>query len=81
MPIDNLKIDRSFIKNIQQSENDKVFVMTIVQMAHMLGMTVIAEGVELEEQFLILKDMGCEIAQGFLFSKPLPSKNIISLLK
>lgn len=81
MPIDNLKIDRSFIKNIQQSENDKTFVKTIVQMAHMLGMTVIAEGVELEEQFLILKDMGCEIAQGYLFSKPLPSKDIVSLLK
>ena len=80
MPIDNLKIDRSFIKNIQQSDNDKTFVKTIVKMAHMLDMSVIAEGVELEEQLLILEDMGCEIAQGFLFSKPLPSKDIVSLL-
>lgn len=81
MPIDNLKIDRSFIKNIHNSENDKAFVKTIVTMAHTLGMKVIAEGVELEEQFVFLMDMHCEIAQGYLFSKPLPADDIESLLQ
>ena len=80
MPIDNLKIDRSFIKNIQESENDQAFVKTIVTMAHTLGMKVIAEGVELEEQFILLKEMQCEIAQGYLFSKPLPAEDIEHLL-
>ena len=80
MPIDNLKIDRSFIKNIQYSENDKVFVQTIVTMAHTLGMITIAEGVEEEEQLSILKEMQCEIAQGYLFSQPLPAENIQNLL-
>lgn len=80
MPIDNLKIDRSFIKNIHKSENDQTFVKTIVTMAHTLGIKVIAEGVELEEQFILLKELQCEIAQGYLFSKPLPAKDIEQLL-
>lgn len=80
MPIDCLKIDRSFIKNIHYSENDKVFVKTIVTMAHTLGLTVIAEGVELEEQFEFLKSLKCEIAQGFLFSKPVPDIDMEKLL-
>ena len=80
MPIDKLKIDRSFIKNIHKSENDQTFVKTIVTMAHTLGMKVIAEGVELEEQFILLNKLQCEIAQGYLFSKPLPAKDIEHLL-
>ena len=71
MPFDNLKIDRSFIKNIHTSAKDKAFVQAIVTMAHTLGMKTIAEGVELEEQFIILNEIGCEIAQGYLFSKPI----------
>lgn len=80
MPIDNLKIDRSFIKKLHHSKKDKAFVQAIVTMAHTLGMKVIAEGVELEEQFLFLQDIGCEIAQGFLFSKPVPADKLGQLL-
>ena len=76
MPIDNLKIDRSFIKNIHRSNNDKALVQAIVTMAHTLGMKVIAEGVENEEQYEFLKEIGCEIMQGFLISKPVPLKEI-----
>ena len=72
MPIDNLKIDRSFIKNLHTSSRDKAFVEAIVTMAHTLGMKTIAEGVELEEQFAFLQAIECEIAQGYLFSKPVP---------
>ncbi len=80
MPIDNLKIDRAFIKKLHHSEKDQAFVQAIVTMAHTLGMKVVAEGVELEEQFLFLKDIGCEVAQGFLFSEPLPAEKIERLL-
>lgn len=80
MPIDHLKIDRSFIKNLHRSDKDKAFVQAIVTMAHTLGLKVIAEGVELEEQFLFLKDIHCEIAQGYLFSQPLPADKIQLLL-
>ena len=80
MPIDNLKIDRSFIKNLHHSAKDKAFVQAIVTMAHTLGMKIIAEGVELEEQFSFLEEIDCEIAQGFLFSKPVPPKQFEILL-
>ena len=81
MPIDNLKIDRSFIKNLHRSENDKALVQAIVTMAHTLGMRVIAEGVEIEEQYEFLKNIGCEIMQGFLISKPVSSNEIERLLQ
>lgn len=80
MPIDNLKIDRSFIKNIHHSAKDKALVQAIVTMAHTLGMKTVAEGVELEEQFAFLKEIGCEVAQGYLFSKPVPSDQFERLL-
>jgi len=80
MPIDNLKIDRSFIKNLHHSPKDKAFVQAIVSMAHTLGMKTIAEGVELEEQFSFLVDINCEIAQGYLFSKPVPPDQFELLL-
>lgn len=80
MPIDCLKIDRSFIKNLHNSKKDKAFVQAIVTMAHTLGMVTVAEGVEIEEQFEFLQEIGCEYAQGFLFSKPLPAFRIERLL-
>ena len=81
MPIDNLKIDRSFIKNLHKSSRDKAFVEAIVTMAHTLGMKTIAEGVELEEQFTFLQAIECEIAQGYLFSKPVPPDIFEQLLQ
>lgn len=76
MPIDNLKIDRSFVKDLHHSANDKALVQAMVTMAHALGIKIIAEGVELEEQFAFLNEIECEIAQGFLFSKPAPSAQL-----
>lgn len=73
MPIDCLKIDRTFIKNLHTSTKDKAFVQAIVTMAKTLGMKTVAEGVELDEQLELLQEIGCEIAQGYLFSKPLPA--------
>ncbi|WP_207382768.1 EAL domain-containing protein [Marinomonas sp. MED121] len=71
--IDFLKIDRSFVKNITTSVNDKIVCEAIVAMAHKLGIKVVAEGIETEAQRRCLKDIGCDYGQGFLFSVPLDS--------
>ena len=72
-PVDQLKIDRSFINRIE-NENDSVNIIhTIISLAKNMHMELVAEGVETEQQLKILTDMGCEYAQGYLFSKPLPS--------
>ena len=80
MPIDTLKIDRAFIKNVHASKQDRAFVKAIVTMAHSLDMEVVAEGVENEEQFQFLKTLKCEIAQGYMFSPPVPADKLDSFL-
>ena len=69
MPFDELKIDRSFIANLDQG--DVAIAQTIIVLAHSLGMKVVAEGIETERQLAILRELGCDGAQGYLFSKPL----------
>jgi diguanylate cyclase (GGDEF)-like protein len=71
--VDFLKIDRSFVKDIATNLYSSVFAETILLMAHKLGLKVIAEGIETTEQRDFLKTMGCDYAQGFLFSAPVPS--------
>lgn len=73
-PIDGLKIDQSFIRDILNDQNDSNIVTTIIHMAHHLGLKVIAEGVETTEQLQFLKENHCDEAQGFLFSPPVPAK-------
>ena len=68
---DVLKIDRSFVLHLHESPDDKVLVSTVIAMAKSLGITVVAEGVELEEQLSILSSLGCHYIQGYLLSKPL----------
>ena len=75
MPLAELKIDRSFVQDIMISENDDVIVNATINLAHNLGLHVTAEGVETEEVFDKLKDYGCDIAQGFLLSKPIAVKD------
>ncbi|MCW9006012.1 MAG: EAL domain-containing protein, partial [Gammaproteobacteria bacterium] len=79
-PIDTLKIDRAFIKDIKTDHEDATLVKAIITMAHGLGMDIIAEGVELQEQLEFLGANACDAIQGFLFSKPLPAKKIEPLL-
>ncbi len=77
-PIDNLKIDRSFIKNINCHRESYEIVRTIITLAHSLKMNAIAEGIETIEQLDRLKTLGCGYAQGFLFAKPLDFKSLES---
>jgi diguanylate cyclase (GGDEF)-like protein/PAS domain S-box-containing protein len=79
-PINTIKIDRSFVSNMNADEENYEIVKTIATLAHTLGMDVVAEGVETEAQLTQLKTLGCEFGQGYLFSKPLDAKAIESML-
>ncbi|MDP3441136.1 MAG: EAL domain-containing protein, partial [Azonexus sp.] len=70
LPIDTLKVDRSFVRHLHENKTDRHFVETIVHLAHRLQQDVICEGVELQEQADILAAMGVGYIQGFLYSRP-----------
>ncbi|MCU7852928.1 MAG: EAL domain-containing protein [Candidatus Thiodiazotropha sp. (ex Monitilora ramsayi)] len=80
-PFDTLKIDRSFVNDITIDPADRELVNATIAMAHGLGLKVIAEGVETEEQLLHLAEHGCEMAQGYLFSRPVSAKKITQMLE
>ena len=80
LPIDNLKIDRSFIKSIGKEKDGRNIVATIINLAHQMEMTTIAEGIESPKQLDRLQFLGCEKVQGYLFSRPVPSDQATALL-
>ena len=80
MPVHLLKIDMSFIREMDRNPDDQTIVKTIIAMAHTLNIEVIAEGVERVEQMNLLKSFGCDLAQGFLFSKAVPAAEFTRLL-
>jgi len=80
LPLDQLKIDQSFVRDLVSNHNDDAIVRTIIAMAKGLNLDVIAEGVETEEQRLILLNNGCGNYQGYLFSKPVPIEQFEELL-
>ena len=81
LPLDQLKIDQSFVRDIASDANDQAIVSTIIGMSHSLGLNVIAEGVETEQQKEILLNSGCSSYQGYLFSKPVPIEEFYALLR
>ncbi|MCP5058139.1 MAG: EAL domain-containing protein [bacterium] len=80
-PLDVLKIDMSFIRGLPDNEQAATITRACIAMAHGLGMEVIAEGVETEAQFSFLREFGCDYAQGYLFSDPVPEDAFVKLLK
>ncbi len=80
LPAETLKIDKSFIKGIGEDLEDTAIVQMVIELAHTLGMEVIAEGVESEVQVEQLKEMGCDRCQGFYFAKPLPPEAVPDFL-
>ena len=80
-PIDRLKVDRSFITHVTSDPGDASVTQAIIAVAHNLGLSVTAEGVEEQSQLAFLKDHDCEEVQGYLFSRPLPADDLAQLLK
>ena len=74
LPVDTLKIDRSFVLDMTMSSDGMALISTIINLAHALQLKVVAEGVETEEQSRVLRLLRCDEMQGYLFSKPLPSE-------
>ena len=80
-PIDTIKIDRTFVRDLEKSTEDRAIAMAIISMGKALGLTVVAEGVETTEQDAFLRGHACDELQGYLFSKPVPPEAIPSLLR
>jgi diguanylate cyclase (GGDEF)-like protein/PAS domain S-box-containing protein len=81
LPVESLKIDRSFIITMLKDANAMTLVSTIISLAHSLKLKVVAEGVEAEDQAQALQRLGCDELQGYLFSKPVPSMELLALLR
>jgi EAL domain-containing protein (putative c-di-GMP-specific phosphodiesterase class I) len=75
-----LKIDRSFVGRMTEGEQALQIVRTIIELARVLGMDVVAEGIETREQYRLLRNLGCRFGQGFLFARPLPVETLTNLL-
>lgn len=80
-PLNRLKIDRSFVRDMKQSPSNRAIVSTIIAMAHNLELRVIAEGVETDDELAFLQEHLCEEVQGYLFSKPLPQDEITTYMQ
>ncbi len=80
LPLDEIKIDRSFVHHLTTDHDDASLVETIITMAGHLGLEVVAEGVETEEQFIFLREKGCRFFQGYWFGRPLEAEDFIRLL-
>lgn len=80
LPIQSLKIDKSFVDNITNNPKELAIAKAITTLAHTMNLSIIAEGVETEEQLLLLKDLKCDMAQGYYFSRPLPPEEVEKIL-
>jgi diguanylate cyclase (GGDEF)-like protein len=80
LPINILKIERSFVQDINNSNLDRAIAISIITLAHHLNLRVVAEGVETQEQMELLRSLKCDEVQGYLFNKPLPATSLVELL-
>jgi EAL domain-containing protein (putative c-di-GMP-specific phosphodiesterase class I) len=80
-PFDVLKVDRSFVGRMTEGDQPLQIVRTIVELARVLGMDVVAEGIETREQYRLLRLMGCRYGQGFLFARPMTAEGVTRLLR
>jgi diguanylate cyclase (GGDEF)-like protein len=78
LPLDNLKLDQSFVRGLPLDSDDLAICTAVIAMGHALGLKVIAEGVETVEQLAVLRTLGCDVAQGFLFARPMPAGEFLA---
>jgi diguanylate cyclase len=81
LPLDTLKIDRSFIQDVPASRQDMEIIQAVIGMAHTLHLKVVAEGVETPQQLAFLQEHGCDYLQGYLLSRPLPLLQLLDFLR
>lgn len=81
LPIDKIKIDRSFIKEVTSNDSDLTIVKSMIELSHGLGKRVLAEGVETVEQLDLLRNLGCDAVQGYYINKPLPEEKLVRYLQ
>ncbi len=81
LPIDSIKIDREFTRYIEEKDDIRVMVKAIIDLAHYMNLQVVAEGVETKITYELLKDLGCDLVQGFYFTKPLEYQGIVEWLR
>jgi EAL domain-containing protein (putative c-di-GMP-specific phosphodiesterase class I) len=81
LPVEKLKIDQSFVRGLPTSQDDLIIARAIIDVGHALGHTVIAEGVETEEQLRCLGELNCDEGQGYLFGAPVPAGEMESILE
>ena len=80
LPLDILKIEQSFVRNIGEDKSSEAIVASIITMAHLLEFELVAEGVETEAQLQFLRERGCQTYQGYLFGRPMPLKELEAFL-
>ena len=80
-PVDTLKVDRSFVDGLGEDPQDTAIVHSVVALAKALGLSVTGEGIETERQRELLRDLGCERGQGYLFARPCPAADLGPLLR
>jgi EAL domain-containing protein (putative c-di-GMP-specific phosphodiesterase class I) len=78
--VDIIKIDRSFVMGCTELNSNRVIIKAIIPMGHSLGTKIVAEGIETEEQFELVKEFGVDEGQGYYFSPPIPSKDFATFL-
>lgn len=81
MPVNKLKIDRSFISDIQTDPNDEAVMRSIINLAHQFNLSVIAEGIEKQEQLDFLCALGCDEIQGYFYARPLPEDEFVEFVR
>jgi EAL domain-containing protein (putative c-di-GMP-specific phosphodiesterase class I) len=77
LPASELKIDKSFVMEMDRNQDDATIVKAIIDLAHNLGVNVVAEGVETQEIWEQLRELGCDVGQGYLFSRPIPPEQLV----